>query len=69
MVLTTSLELFIQECKKLSSERQAPSFPNNISPCSIIQFNRVIKNAITVNHVHLNRKLKTIEISHYGKEI
>ena len=52
----------------MSSERQVPSFPNNLSPCSIIQFNRVIKKAIIVNHMHLNRKLK-IEISHYGKEI
>ena len=27
----------------MSGERQAPSFPNNLSLCSIIQFNRVIK--------------------------
>ena len=43
----------------MSNERQAPSLLNNLSPCSIIQFNRVIKKAITVNHMHLNRKLKT----------
>ena len=35
--------------RTMSSKRQAPSFPNNRSPCSIIQFNRVIKDAITVN--------------------
>ena len=42
----------------MSSERQAPNFSNNPSPCSGIQFYRVIKKAITVYDTHLNPRLK-----------
>ena len=53
----------------MSSERQAPSFPNNISPCSIINLTELLKKGHNCEPYASKQKVETVEISYYGKEI